>query len=136
METTTATKNNLQIVQQGFDNFAKGNISAIIDVCTDDVEWGSYNNPDVTPSGTYHGKKGVQDFFSTLAQNINYSSFEPRDFLVQGDNVVVFGHHTGTVKSTGKTFDHDWCMRFKMDDGKIEEYFSFVDTYDQAKAFK
>ncbi len=132
--TVISTKSNLQNVQEGFDNFAKGNISEIVNKCTDDVVWGIYKNPDIEPSGNYYGKEGVQEFFSKLAQNVQYTSFEPKEFIVQGDRVIVFGHQTATVKKTGKTFDHDWCMSFKLKDGKTQRYFAFVDTRDQSQA--
>jgi ketosteroid isomerase-like protein len=40
MATTTATtKNNVQVVQQGFNEFLKGNIDGILTFCTEDVKW-------------------------------------------------------------------------------------------------
>jgi ketosteroid isomerase-like protein len=136
METTTAIKTNLQVIQQAFDDFAQGNISGIIDVCTDDVVWESYENPDVPYAGAFHGKEGVKDFFSKLAGAVNYSFFEPKEFIGEGDSIIALGHQTGTVKATGKTFDHDWSFSFKMQNGKLKHFFSFVDSRDQSQAFK
>ena len=136
METETLTKNNVQIIQQAFDDFGKGNIQGILDVCTNDVVWSGAENPNVPIAGTFKGKEGVGNFFSTLAENVNYSRFEPKEFFNDKDAVIVLGHHTGTVKKTGKTFDHDWCMIFRLRDGKMYNYYVFVDTRDQAESFK
>ena len=136
METLTATKNNVQTIQEAFENFLQGNIAAVIESCTDDVEWGSYDNPEVPYGGTFKGKQGVLDFFTNLGSNVNYSVFEPRQFFPQGDDVVVLGRHEGTVKSTGKSFAHDWCFSFKLQNQKVKRFFAFVDTKDQAQAFK
>lgn len=135
-QTSTATRTNQQTIQQAFEDFKAGNISAVIDICADDVLWASYRNPDVPYSGSFYGKEGVQDFFSKLAQNVEYTNFEPREYIVQGDNIAVTGHHTGIVKSTGKTFDHDWCLTFKMNNGKVSRFFSYVDTRDHSQAFR
>jgi len=135
METLTATKNNVQLIQQAFDDFLKGNIPALLETCHEDVEWGSYENPDVPFSTSYYGKKGVGEFFATLAEKVNYLRFEPQQFISEGDEVIVLGHHTGTVKATGKSFDHDWCFSFKLQDGKLKRFFSYVDTRDQSRAF-
>ena len=136
METITATKNNAQLVQLAFDNFLKGNIPGVLDTCSEDVEWGSYDNPDVPFSATYHGKSGVAEFFATLSRAINYSRFEPQHYVSQGDDVIVLGHQTGTVKATGKSFDHDWCFSFKVQNVKLKRFFAYVDSRDQSRAFK
>ena len=136
METATKTKNNVQIIQQAFDDFGTGNIQGILDVCTNDVVWSSAENPDVPIAGTFKGTEGVRNFFSEVAGNVDYSNFEPKEFFSDKDAVVVLGHHTGKVKKTGKTFDHDWCMVFKLRDGKVYKYNVFVDTRDQAESFK
>src|SRR5205814_3069224 len=130
------TKNNVETVQQAFDNFLKGNIPAILDVCTDDVEWTSYENSNVPYGRAFHGKNGVTEFFKNLSEQVNYSRFEPQQYSSQGDDVVVLGHHTATVKSTGKTFDHDWCFSFKMHHGKLNRFFAYVDTRDHSRAFE
>jgi len=129
-------KNNVETVQNAFNNFLQGNVPAILDVCTDDVEWASYENPEVPYGGSFHGKQGVTEFFKNLSEQVNYSRFEPQQYVSQGDDVIVLGHHSGTVKSTGKTFDHDWCFSFKMQNGKVKRFFAFVDTRDQAQAFE
>lgn len=133
---TSTTKTNVQVIQKAFQDFLQGNIQGILDSCDDKIEWASYKNPDVPVSGTFYGKEGVQDFFTALAKYIDYKGFEPREYISQGDTVMVLGHHTGLVKQTGKTFDHDWCMHFKLKNGKVAYYFVFVDTLEQAKAFK
>jgi uncharacterized protein len=137
METLASvkTEQNIALVQSAFADFLNGNIQAIIDTCSDDVEWGSYEN-DVTPiSGMYHGKVGVARFFQTLGENVNYTLFDPREYFSDGNNVFVKGRHEGVVKSTGKTFAHDFIMQFVVSNGKISYFFVWVDTYDQVKAY-
>jgi uncharacterized protein len=135
METSIATRSNLQIIQQAFNDFAKGNIPAIIDTLAEDVRWGSFKIPGAAMSGNFFGKEGVQEFFKHLDEQIRFSVFEPREFIVQGDSIIVLGHQAGIVKSTGKSFDHDWCFSFKMKESKVQSYFAFTDSYEQAKAF-
>jgi uncharacterized protein len=132
MESTinTATQTNVQLVQRGFNDFIQGNIADIVDHCTDDVQWGTFKVPDVPFTGTFNGKEGVQEYFSQLVQNVNFTSFEPKEFFAQGDRVLVLGRSSGTIKKTEKTFDRDWCMSFRIREEKIAEYFAFIDTYD------
>ena len=136
METlATVTEQNIAVVQHAFSDFLKGNIQGIIDACTDDVEWGGYEN-DVTPiSGMYHGKVGVARFFTLLGDNVDYTLFDPREFFADGKNVFVKGRHEGKAKSTGKGFAHDFMMQFVITNGKVSYFFAWVDTYDQVKAY-
>lgn len=135
METSVSTRNNLQIVQQAFTDFSNGNIPAIIKQCTEDVVWGSYKVPGVSFSGQFFGKEGVQEHFKELAENVDFTVFEPREFIAQGDTVMVLGHQSGVVKSTGKRFDSDWCFSFKMNEGKLQRFFAYVDSYESYKNF-
>lgn len=137
METlaTVKSEQNLEIAQKGFADFLKGDIKSVADACADDVQWGSYDNAIVPFAGTYHGKKGVADFFSTLGRSVDYKVFDPKNYYADKDSVLVHGRQEGVAKSTGKSFSHDFIMHFKMQDGKIAYFFAYVDSNDEAQAF-
>jgi ketosteroid isomerase-like protein len=129
-------ESNVQVVQKAFEDFLKGNTSAVVDICTDDVSWGSFENPGVPLAGVFKGKEGVKRHFSILREEIDYTDFTPREFFGQGDTVIVLGHQAGKVKKTGKTFDQDWAMVFRLRGPKIYSFFSFTDTRQLAEAFQ
>ena len=136
MENHSQSQTNVQIIQQAFADFASGNIEGILNICTDDVLWTGLDNPMVPIAGTFNGRKELINFFTNLTDHVDYSYFEPKEFLSDKDAVIVLGHQTAKVKSTGKSFDHDWCMIFRLRDSKIYHYYIFVDTRDQAESFK
>jgi ketosteroid isomerase-like protein len=133
---TAANSSAVNVIQQVFKDFATGNIQGIVDACANDVVFGIYKNPYFRPSGLYYGKEGVIEFFNLLNQNVRYTNFEAREFISQDDRVIALGHRAGTVKQTGKTFEHDWCFSFTVRNGEIQNYFGFEDTYDYAQAFQ
>ena len=137
METlaTVKSEQNIAIAQKGFADFLKGNIAAIIEASAEDVTWGSYENAVVPFAGMFHGRKGIADFFSTLSDTVDYKVFDPGDYYADNDSVLVKGYQEAIVKSTGKTFGHDFLMHFKMRDGKIASFFAYVDSKDEAQAF-
>lgn len=126
----------VKVIQQAFADFAAGNIMGIVNACAEEVVFGNYRNPYTKPSGLYYGKEGVLEFFHQLDQNIHYTEFETHEFIGQGDRVVVLGRQAGTIKHTGKTFDHEYCCAFTVRDGKIQNYFGFDDTWELAQAFQ
>jgi ketosteroid isomerase-like protein len=134
--TTVSTSSAVKLIQQAYQDFASGNISGIVAACADNVVFGGYSNPHTRPSGFYYGKEGVIEFFNLVDQNVRFSLFEPREFIAQGEKVIVLGHSAGNVKSTGKSFDHDWCMSFVVRNGKVQSFFEFLDTYQMAQAFQ
>lgn len=135
METMTMTESNTAIAQKGFTDFLSGNIQAVLDACTADISWGAWENPVVPFSKTYHGKAGVAEFFSTLANSVTYSAFEPRAFFESGNKVFAKVNQVATVNATGKTFGHEALMEFTMSEGKISGFFAYVDSADQRQAF-
>jgi uncharacterized protein len=138
METLATLKNeqNVSTVKKAFQDFLTGNVQGIMDVCTDDISWGSYFDPSVPFSKTYHGKSGVGEFFATLGGSADYKKFDTNEFYADGDSVLVKGYHEAVVRSTGKTFGHDFLMHFKLRDGKICYFFSYIDILDEVKAFQ
>ena len=84
-------RTNTDVVQQGYEALGRGDIPAILDLLTDEVEW-IEQGPSVIPfAGTRHGHEGVAEYFSLLDENLEFEQFEPREFVAQGDTVVVVG---------------------------------------------
>ena len=137
METLATVKKeqNISIVQNAFADFANGNIAGILNACSDDIVWSSYNNPVVPYGQAYYGKKGTAAFFVSLAATVDYTVFDIKELFADGDRVFATGHNTATVKSTGNTYDHDFLMEFRLRDGLVSHFFAYVDSRDQAEAF-
>lgn len=133
---SATTEQNLAVIQNAFQNFLTGNIPGIIDICTHDITWDAYHHPAVPYAKKYTGKAGAGEFFTTLGAAVDYEVFDPREFFVQDDSVLVRGYHQATVKATGKKYGHDFLMHFRLRDGMVYYYFAFIDIADQAQAFQ
>jgi uncharacterized protein len=134
METLTTTAN-IETVQHAFADFTRGNIPGILNVCTDDVIWSSWKNPEISFAKTYTGKAGAATFFSDLNNEVTYTVFEPRDYYDCGDRVFVKVFHSAIVKSTGKTFAHEALMEFVFRGEKVSSFFAYVDSHEETVAF-
>jgi uncharacterized protein len=128
-------KMNADVVQQGYAAFGSGDIPGLLDLLTDDVEW-SLQGPSVIPwAGTRHGREGVAEFFSLLGETLEFEQFEPREFVAQGDTVVVLGYERSVVKPTGRAFEQEWAHVYTLRDGKIAKGRFIEDTAAQVVAF-
>ena len=128
-------QDNLRIVQEGYADFARGDVQTLLGKFAEDIEWvipGSKANP---LTGTYKGRNRVAEFFKLLADLTEISTFEPREFIAQGDKVVALGRETGRVKSTGRAFQSDWAMAFTLRNGKVVKFQEYADTANLDAAF-
>ena len=120
---------NAKIVQDAYAAFGRGDVPAVLATCSSDVQWVVPGDPELMPpAGTHHGVSGVATFFSTLAESQEAETFEPREFVEQGDKVIALGNYRWRVKATGKTFTSDFAHVFTLRDGKVVAFREFADT--------
>jgi uncharacterized protein len=120
---------NTKIVKDAYAAFGRGDIPALLGSFADDINWvGVYGTgPHVPTSGERHGKTAVAEFFKQVAANMNFSRFEPREFIATGDKVVALGHYTASTP-TKKTFDSDFAMVFTLYNGKVTHFQEFCNS--------
>lgn len=120
---------NAKIVQDAYAAFGRGDVPAVLANCSADVEWLVPGDPELMPAaGKYDGPSGVATFFSTLADTQEAESFEPRQFIAQGDTVIALGDYRWRVRKTGKTFASNFAHVFTVRDGKVVAFREFADT--------
>ncbi len=129
-------RTNAEVVQETYEAVGRGDIPALLDLLSDDVEW-TFQGPSVIPfAGTRRGREGVAEFFSLVGENLEFERFEPRKFVVQGDTVVVLGFERSLVKPTGRTFEQEWAHVYTLRDGKVAAFLALEDTAAHAVAFE
>ena len=125
---------NVKIVQDAYAAFGRGDIPALLESLTENVEWQVPGEEVIPQAGTYHGHDGVARFFENLAQHTEFLAFEPREFVAQGDRVIALGWYRGKATATGRTFESQWAMSFLLRDGKVLSFQEFSDTSTIGKA--
>ena len=128
-------RQNVDVVQRTYEAVGRGDIPAVLDLLTDDVEW-SLQGPSVIPfAGTRRGRQAVAEFFSLVGETLEFQQFEPREFVAQGDTVVVLGYEHNLIKLTGRTCEQEWAHVYTLRDGKIVKGRFFEDTAAYVVAF-
>ena len=126
---------NIQVVQSAYSAFGRGDIPALLELMTDDIEW-TLPGPAVVPiAGTYKGRDALGEFFAKLGANIEFQKFEPRQFVAEGNLVLVLGSEQGIAKATGKSFSSEWVHAMTVRDGKVSTFRAYIDTAEVAAAF-
>ena len=127
-------KTNAEVVQGTYEAVGRGDIPALLDLLTDDVQW-TFQGPSTIPfAGVRRGREGVAEFFSLVGENLEFQEFEPREFVARGDTVVVLGFERSLVRPTGRTFEQEWAHVYRLRDGKVAEFLALEDTAAHAVA--
>src|SRR5213083_2378396 len=113
-----SAEENTRLVQGAYEAFGRGDMAAFAEVMADDIEWVDPGDPDNDPNaGTFRGKEAVLGWFGGLASTIDYTTFEPREFISQNDKVVSLVYSEATVRDTGRAFvnpeAHVWTFRME-----------------------
>jgi len=93
---------NTNIVQNVYENFRAGEIKALLNLLSDDIEWQLPEIENVPFAGKRRGHEQMEQFFTSLVDTQEVQHFEPREFIADGDKVVALGHYAWHVKSTGR----------------------------------
>ena len=128
---------NVNLAKSMYAAFQRGDIATIVKTVTPDIVWDVNGRKSDFPTlGTWKGPAGVQDFFASVAQHLDFSEFSPQEFYPSGDKVFVLGRYAMTVKKTGKPMACGWCHVFTVRDGKVTGFQEFTDTAQAADAYR
>jgi len=121
-------QDNVAVVRRAYENFKGGDIKGLLDSLTEEVDWRLPEIEGVGFSGGRRGRESVGGFFNELAESQETVSFEPREFVAQGDKVVALGTYRWRVKKTGREYGGDWAHVFTVRGGKIEGFHEYMDS--------
>ena len=129
---------NTQLVKDAYAAFMRADIPALLANLDEGVHWEAVIGTEgvVPTSGVRQGRDAVAQFFAQVAEHMDFQSFEPREFIAQGDHVAVIGHYTGTAKSTGRGWDAEWVMIFTIRNGKVVRFREYTDSKQLITAFQ
>ena len=133
-----AEAENTQLIKDAYAAFQRSDIAAILNLCDENVEWqGVIGTEGVLPqSGLRRGHAQVAEFFKQVAETTDFVSFEPREFVAQGDKVVALGSYSAKMKPSGQSYSSDWVMLFTVRNGKVAAFREFSDSAQLVRAYK
>jgi uncharacterized protein len=128
---------NTRLAQSAYEAFGRGDMAALAELMADDIEWVTPGDPDDDPNaGTFKGKEAVLGWFGRLASTVDFTTFEPREFIAQNDKVVSLVYAEATARDTGRAFvnheAHVWTFR----EGKVTRIQIYLDTAATAAAHR
>ena len=129
-----STAENLQLVKDGYAAFGRGDLPGLLSLLAEDVVW-DIPGDGLPMAGSFRGQDGVASFFEKLQRETDILEFQPREFLGDGDRVLVVGWERVKIKATGRGAEINWVMSFTIRDGKIAAFREYTDTKAIADAY-
>jgi uncharacterized protein len=127
-----STEKNVQTVKDFFAAIGRGDTEGLLALVAEDIEW-IIPGEDWPLAGTRHGHAGLADLLETASKTMETTT-EPREYVAQGDRVLVIGFAKGKVKATNRTFEDDWVFAITVRNGKVTSIREYIDTQALARA--
>jgi len=126
---------NTAIVKSLFEAFNRGDIGAVLNGLTDNVEW-VINGPSSIPfAGRHSGRDGVAGFFKILAETTEMTPLQIDQYVEQDDTVIALGISTGRSKQLQKQASTRFAMVFTLSGGRVAKFEEHLDTAAVAGAY-
>lgn len=115
-------------------SFQKGSIQGLFDSVHPNITWevpGPENHPAL---GVHVGKEAFVKAFQEMLPLFEFEKFDLIDILVSENRTALIIHERFKVIATGNVLEHDTVITHRWQDGKIIEYYEFIDTLGFAEA--
>jgi len=118
------------VVKKFYECYASGDLETLRnEVVAPDISW---HIPGHHPlAGTKHGVEEVVAFFTQLAK----SNFKAEVLFLGGNDEYVVDCHRGWGENGDAKVDMNWCLLYRIRDGKIAEVQNFAGDQHEADRF-
>lgn len=124
----------LQLVQDAYAAFGRGDVPALLALLTPDVRWAFVGDRKAPYTGSAQGHSQVREWFQAVAQADGIQAFEPREFLAGPDHVTVLGWERTQALPAGGVFETPWIHVWQVRDGRLSRFWGMLDTEAAARA--
>ncbi|MCF6318464.1 MAG: nuclear transport factor 2 family protein [Proteobacteria bacterium] len=122
-----------EVVQAMYAAYGSGNMEALKNTLSDDIQWIYHGTDEIEHSGVYKGKEGVTDFFNNVNAHIDYLDFKPNQFIADGNMVVVLGNERQKIKKNSEMLEQEWVQVYTVENQLITRMEEFSNTSRAAK---
>ena len=120
---------NIKTITHIYEAFGRGDVAAILDGVTDDVDWAAEAASSVAPwYGERHGKDAVAGFFAAFGGAMEVEEFTPVSMAASDTDVHSLVRFRARSRSTGRAAAMNLHHFFRFRDGKIAYYRGSEDT--------
>jgi len=117
-----------QTVQSMYAAYGAGDMEALKETLSEDILWIYHGTEEIHHASIYKGKAGVMQFFSNVNEHIEYLDFQPRQFIAEGNIVVVLGNERQKIKRNNEVLEQEWIQVYTVENGLLTKMEEFSNT--------
>ena len=120
-----------EVVDNMFLAFSSGDIEKFVDTVSEDTVW-IYHGTQIIPKGIFEKMEGVRTFFTNILERTEIIKFEPQQFIVEKNTVVVLGEEHQRVKRSGRELKQKWVQIYTVENNLITRMEEFATSEEVA----
>jgi ketosteroid isomerase-like protein len=125
--------NPVAVVQRMLRAFEDRDLDRLVETVHPDSRW-TYVGANLRPAkGVDAGRHGVRKFFQTILRNLTITTFHTKEFITDGNIVVIIGFESGTVNASEKIIPKRMGTKYVVQNGLITEMEEYNVQVDQKR---
>ncbi len=122
---------NTKIAEQLYETFNSGDVEGFLNTFSEDASWHSPEIDNLPMDTNFKGRDNLAVFLTEIDKYEEFLKIEPKEFITQGDRVVILGELKVRSKLTDKEYNSGFVHIIEVKDGKA---ISFLEYFDNAAA--
>lgn len=115
----------VEVVKKMFAAFRTTDVDKILETVSADSLW-IYHGTQIIPKAHFKGKQEVGKFFSNIFNRTEMLNFDPRQYIEDGNMVVVLGSEHQRFKRSGREFKQQWVKIYTVENNLITRMEEFA----------
>lgn len=136
--TKPAKEKDVEIVQNLYAAFAKGDVPAVLQKFHPKIEWNEAENFPYADGNPYIGPQAVlEGVFARLGAEWEYWKLTEQTYYeAKSGEIIVTGRYKAKNKATGKEINTQFVHMWTLEDGLVTKFQQYADTYQTVEAMK
>lgn len=122
----------VEVVKKMFAAFRTTEVNKILETVSADSLW-IYHGTQIIPKARFKGKQEVGKFFSNIFNRTEMLNFDPRQYIEDGNMVVVLGSEHQRSKRSGREFKQQWVQIYTVENNLITRMEEFATSEIESK---
>ena len=133
-----AKDKNVEIVQNLYSAFAKGDVPAVLEKFHPKIEWNEAENFPYADGNPYIGPQAVlEGVFARLGAEWEYWNLTDQTYYeANSGEIIVTGRYKAKNKMTAKEINVQFVHMWTLEDGMVTKFQQYADTYQTVQAMK
>ena len=126
---TDMTSPNIQVVEDAYEAFGRGDIDAVVEAMHPEIAWHEAEHSPWHAPGGHHGPTAVlANVFARIPDFFDDFTVDPQAIHDAGATVIVEGRYRAKAAGTNEPLDAEACHVWTVRDGKIAAFRQYTDT--------